>query len=62
VFAGLITALAARGAGPLSAALWAAQVHGQAGQHAAERAGGEGILARDLPREIPAVLTSLTCS
>jgi hydroxyethylthiazole kinase-like uncharacterized protein yjeF len=60
VLAGLLAGLAARGADPLKAVVWAAHVHGLAGDRLATRIGPVGYLARELLDEIPAVLTSLT--
>jgi NAD(P)H-hydrate repair Nnr-like enzyme with NAD(P)H-hydrate dehydratase domain len=60
VLAGLLAGLAARGADPLQAVVWAAHVHGVAGDRLAARIGPVGYLARELLDEIPAVLTSLT--
>jgi ADP-dependent NAD(P)H-hydrate dehydratase len=59
VLAGLLTGLAARGAAPLTAALWAVHTHAHAGVQAAQRIGGNGILARDLPGLVPSVLAGL---
>ncbi len=60
VLAGVVAGLAARGADPLQAVVWAAHVHGLAGDRLAARIGPVGYLARELLDEIPAVLTSLT--
>jgi hydroxyethylthiazole kinase-like uncharacterized protein yjeF len=60
VLAGLLAGLAARGADPLQAVVWAAHVHGLAGDRLAARIGAVGYLARELLDEIPGVLTSLT--
>jgi hydroxyethylthiazole kinase-like uncharacterized protein yjeF len=59
VLAGLLAGLAARGADPLQAVVWAAHVHGLAGDRLAARIGPVGYLARELLDEIPAVLTAL---
>ena len=60
VAAGLIAGFAARGADPVTAALWGVRVHGVAGERLSERLGRVGFLARDLLDEVPAVLRSLT--
>ena len=60
VLAGLLCALAARGADPLAAMLWAVHAHGHAGIQAAQRVGGIGVLARELVNELPSVLTALS--
>lgn len=48
VLAGIIAALAARGAAPREAAAWAVWLHGEAGRRCAERIGPVGFLAREL--------------
>jgi len=60
VLAGMLTALVARGAVPLDAALWAVHLHGRAGEQAAGRIGGQGILARELADEIPRALVAVS--
>lgn len=55
VAAGLALGFLGRGADPVTAALWAAAVHGLAG----ERLGPPGFLARELLDAVPAVLASL---
>lgn len=59
VLAGALTGLAARGADPLRATLWAVHCHGLAGEAAAGRGPGVGLLARELLAELPYVLRSL---
>lgn len=59
VLAGLVTGLAARGAQPLQAALWAVHVHGRSGERLAGRLGRMGFLARELLDELPAVMSEL---
>lgn len=56
VLAGIVAGLAARGAPPLHAALWAVWLHGEAGRACARHVGRIGFLARDLPRCIPALM------
>jgi len=55
VAAGLAVGFAARGADPLTAAVWCAAVHGLAG----ERLGPPGFLARELLDVVPAVLSEV---
>jgi hydroxyethylthiazole kinase-like uncharacterized protein yjeF len=58
-FAGVVTGLAARGADPAQAAVWAAHLHGRAGDRLAARVGRLGYLAREIVDEVPLVLTEL---
>ncbi|WP_448615147.1 NAD(P)H-hydrate dehydratase [Modestobacter sp. URMC 112] len=55
VRAGIVAGLLARGAGPEQAAVWAAHLHGRAGERLAAQVGRLGFLARELPPEIPRV-------
>ncbi|MGY1772135.1 NAD(P)H-hydrate dehydratase [Blastococcus sp. SYSU D00813] len=55
VRAGVTAGLLARGAEPDQAAVWAAHLHGRAGERLAAAVGGLGFLARELPAEIPRV-------
>jgi hydroxyethylthiazole kinase-like uncharacterized protein yjeF len=59
VLAGALAGLAARGWDPLHAALWAVHAHGLAGEAAVGRGPGVGLLARELPSELPYVLRAL---
>ncbi|WP_091946729.1 NAD(P)H-hydrate dehydratase [Trujillonella endophytica] len=59
VRAGVTAGLLARGAEPEQAAVWAAHLHGRAGERLAAAVGGLGFLARELPAEIPRVLAEL---
>jgi hydroxyethylthiazole kinase-like uncharacterized protein yjeF len=59
VLAGFLAGLAARGAGLLDAALWAARVHGDAGARVAARVGGVGLLARELLDELPLAMAAI---
>ncbi|WP_245544807.1 NAD(P)H-hydrate dehydratase [Mobilicoccus pelagius] len=59
VKAGAIAGLLARGADPEQAACWATYAHGRAGERLAAQVGSTGFLARELLREIPAVLAEL---
>jgi ADP-dependent NAD(P)H-hydrate dehydratase len=56
VVAGIITGLAARGAGAAAAAVWGVRLHARAGERLAARVGRIGFLARELLDELPAVL------
>jgi hydroxyethylthiazole kinase-like uncharacterized protein yjeF len=56
VLAGILAGLAARGARPLDALLWAVHAHGVAGERLAAHHGGVGLLARDLLDVVPLVL------
>jgi hydroxyethylthiazole kinase-like uncharacterized protein yjeF len=49
VASGVVAGLAARGASPVTAAIWGAHLHGQAG----ERIGRIGLIARDLLDQLP---------
>ncbi len=51
--AGVVAGLAARGADPLTAALWGVWAHGTAGIRLARKVGRVGFLARELLDEIP---------
>lgn len=59
VEAGVVAGLLARGAEPAQAAVWAAYVHARCGERLAAAVGAVGYLARELPAEVPAVLTEL---
>jgi len=54
--AGIVGGLLSRGAEPLSALLWGVWLHGEAGASLARKIGPIGFLAREIPREIPALL------
>lgn len=59
VLAGIMAGLAARGAPPLLATAWAVYLHGEAGRRWVERNGSLGLLARQIPGEIPSLMQSL---
>lgn len=59
VQAGAVAGLLARGADPSQAAVWGGYLHARAGERLAGAVGAVGFLARDLPPELPAVLTEL---
>jgi hydroxyethylthiazole kinase-like uncharacterized protein yjeF len=54
--AGIIGALVARGADPLTALLWGVLLHGEAGEILSRKIGPVGFLAREIPDELPALL------
>lgn len=62
VQAGIVTGLAARGAEHAQAAVWGGYLHGRAGDRLADRVGTVGFLAREIPGEVPQILTELTGS
>ncbi|MCV2490140.1 NAD(P)H-hydrate dehydratase [Geodermatophilus sp. YIM 151500] len=59
VRAGIVAGLLARGADPVQAAVWAAHLHGRAGERLAAAVGRLGFLARELPPEIPRVAAEI---
>jgi ADP-dependent NAD(P)H-hydrate dehydratase len=59
VLAGIIAGLA-RGATPLLATAWAVYLRGEAGRRWVERNGPLGLLAGQIPGEIPSLMQSLT--
>jgi hydroxyethylthiazole kinase-like uncharacterized protein yjeF len=60
VLAGIVVGLLARGAALDQAAVWAAYLHGTAGNRLKRRMGPIGFLARELSVEIPALMNGLT--
>ena len=54
--AGIVGGLCARGADPLTAALWGVHLHGEAGRSLARRVGRIGFLARELLDEVPGLM------
>ena len=56
VLAGVIAGLLARGAPAVQAAIWGVYLHAEAGTRLTRRHGGIGLLARELPGEIPAIM------
>jgi hydroxyethylthiazole kinase-like uncharacterized protein yjeF len=58
--AGIITGLLARGTSPFWATVWAVYMHGEAGRHLTERYGMFGLLAREIPGEIPSIMNELS--
>ena len=59
VLAGLLAGLLARGAPPVSAAVWAVWLHGEAGASLARRIGPVGFLARELAAEVPRLMAQV---
>jgi NAD(P)H-hydrate repair Nnr-like enzyme with NAD(P)H-hydrate dehydratase domain len=60
VRAGITAGLLARGATAEQTAVWAAYLHGRAGERLASSIGSLGFLARELPREVPGALAEIT--
>jgi hydroxyethylthiazole kinase-like uncharacterized protein yjeF len=60
VLAGVIAGLVARGAEPFAAAAWGVHMHALAGERLSSRLGPLGLLARELPGEIPGVMYELS--
>ncbi|MEA3051728.1 MAG: hypothetical protein QOG72_631 [Sphingomonadales bacterium] len=54
--AGIVGGLAARGADPLTAALWGVHLHGEAGRALGEEVGRIGFLARELLDRVPGLM------
>jgi NAD(P)H-hydrate repair Nnr-like enzyme with NAD(P)H-hydrate dehydratase domain len=60
VLAGVIAGLIARGAEAASAAAWGVHLHALAGERLSRRVGLLGFLARELPAEIPPLMSELS--
>jgi hydroxyethylthiazole kinase-like uncharacterized protein yjeF len=60
VLAGVIAGFVARGAEPAHAAAWGVHLHALAGERLARRVGPLGFLARELPAEIPPLMSELS--
>jgi ADP-dependent NAD(P)H-hydrate dehydratase len=58
VLAGIIAGLLARGTPVLHAAVWGVYLHAEAGRRLTRHYGGIGLLARELPAEIPGIMAS----
>ncbi|KQP42662.1 carbohydrate kinase [Methylobacterium sp. Leaf104] len=58
--AGLVTGILARGADPLTAALWGVYLHGEAGARLARSVGPVGFLAREIAGEVPQILRAFS--
>ncbi|HWJ83069.1 MAG TPA: NAD(P)H-hydrate dehydratase [Nocardioides sp.] len=59
VQAGILAGLLARGAEPAQAAVWAGYLHARCGERLAASVGPVGYLARELPAQVPAVLSEV---
>ncbi|MPZ97173.1 MAG: hypothetical protein GEU96_20235 [Propionibacteriales bacterium] len=59
VQAGIVAGLLARGAAPDQAAVWAAYIHGRAGERLAAATGVVGALAREQFDQVPRVLAEI---
>ncbi|MFN2472722.1 MAG: NAD(P)H-hydrate dehydratase [Sphingomicrobium sp.] len=57
VLAGIVGGLLAQGTEPLTALLWGVWLHGEAGARLGRRVGPRGYLAREIPGEVPALLS-----
>jgi hydroxyethylthiazole kinase-like uncharacterized protein yjeF len=60
VRAGIVAGLLARGADAVQAAVWAAHLHGRAGERLTRKVGRLGFLARELPAQVPAVVDEIS--
>lgn len=58
--AGILAGLLARGTDPVLATIWAVYMHGEAGRRLAKRNGTFGLLAREIPGEIPSIMQELS--
>jgi NAD(P)H-hydrate repair Nnr-like enzyme with NAD(P)H-hydrate dehydratase domain len=58
--AGILVGLLARGTEARLATAWAVYMHGQAGRKLADRHGPFGLLAREIPGEVPAIMRELS--
>jgi ADP-dependent NAD(P)H-hydrate dehydratase len=58
--AGILAGLLARGTQPALATIWAVYMHGEAGRRLAKRNGTLGLLAREIPAEIPSIMQELS--
>lgn len=59
VLAGVMAGMAARGTSLIGAAAWAVYLHGEAGRKWVERNGRLGLLAREIPDELPSLMREL---
>lgn len=57
--AGILAGLLARGTSPFVATAWAVFLHAEAGRRIADRIGRLGLLAREIPEEIPRIMQEL---
>ncbi len=58
--AGILAGLLARGTHPALATVWAVYMHAEAGRRLAKRNGTLGLLAREIPGEIPGIMQELS--
>jgi ADP-dependent NAD(P)H-hydrate dehydratase len=58
--AGILAGLLARSTQPALATIWAVYMHGEAGCRLAKRNGTLGLLAREIPGEIPSIMQQLS--
>jgi ADP-dependent NAD(P)H-hydrate dehydratase len=58
--AGILAGLLARGTHATWATIWAVYMHGEAGRRLAKRNGTFGLLAREIPGEIPSIMQELS--
>jgi hydroxyethylthiazole kinase-like uncharacterized protein yjeF len=58
--AGILAGLLARGTPPALATIWAVYMHGEAGRRLAKQNGALGLLAREIPGEIPSIMQQLS--
>jgi ADP-dependent NAD(P)H-hydrate dehydratase len=58
--AGILAGLLARGTMPALATVWGVYMHGEAGRRLAARNGALGLLAREIPAEIPRIMQELS--
>lgn len=62
VLAGLLAGLLSRGTAAVEAAVWSVYLHAQAGRLLAERMGPLGLMARELPAQIPPLMRDLSAA
>lgn len=60
VQSGIVAGLMARGCEPAQAAVWGGYLHARAGERLAAAVGAVGYLSRELPAQVPAVLSELS--
>jgi ADP-dependent NAD(P)H-hydrate dehydratase len=58
--AGILAGLLARGTYPALATIWAVYMHAEAGRRLAKRNGRLGLLAREIPGEVPSIMQELS--
>jgi hydroxyethylthiazole kinase-like uncharacterized protein yjeF len=59
VLAGIVAGLLARGTPAMTAALWGAYLHGEAGSRLAASGGPIGFLAREISGQVPAIMRDM---